>query len=438
MDRRNAAILTQVPSGEERKIRRRWIVAASAIPLFGIVAAFGIAPGAQVDYIPTRTVVEQLPLPVFAAMGAESDEFWREERIQRGDTIANLLSRLQVRDPQAFEFLRTTRGTRSLYQLVPGRTVQARTTAEGRLLSLRYLNGGVALQVERDGDRLSVSEQPVSLEPRLEMKSGEIRTSLFAATDAMGLPDGVATQIAEIFGSEIDFHRDLRKGDRFSVVYELAYSNGEPARVGRVVAAEFVNNGKAHRAVWYQPADGSGGYYAPDGKNLRAAFLRSPLEFSRVTSGFSNSRYHPVLKEWRAHRGIDYGAPTGTRVRATADGVVQLAGRQNGYGNIVVIQHHGAYSTAYGHLSGFSRGLRKGSRVSQGDIIGFVGMTGLASGPHLHYEFRVNNEQRDPLRVALPTAQPIAPHQQASFDAHARPLGLRMELLRTTRLVRLD
>jgi murein DD-endopeptidase MepM/ murein hydrolase activator NlpD len=271
------------------------------------------------------------------------------------------------------------------------------------------------------------------------MASGEIQASLFAATDAAGLPDAIAVQIGEIFGSEIDFHRDLRKGDRFTVVYEMVHVRGEPLRAGRVLAAEFINDGKAHRAVWFQGPDGhSGGYYAPDGKNLRKAFLRSPLEFSRISSGFSGARYHPVLKEWRAHRGIDYAAATGTKVRATADGVVEYIGRQNGYGNLIVLQHSGRHSTAYGHLNGFASGLRRGSRVSQGDVIGFVGSTGLATGPHLHYEFRVDGQQRNPMSVAMPAAEPVPAHLRTAFEAAAGSLSSRLEQIAGLNLARLD
>ena len=222
------------------------------------------------------------------------------------------------------------------------------------------------------------------------------------------------------------------------MVYETLYGNGEPAKTGRVLAVEFINDGKSYRAVYFQGADGNGGYYAPDGKNLRKAFLRSPLEFSRISSGFSRARFHPVLKTWRAHRGVDYAAPTGAKVRATANGTVVFAGSQSGYGNLVILQHQGQYTTAYGHLSAFAKGLRKGQRVSQGDIIGRVGMTGLATGPHLHYEFRVNGDQRDPLRVAMPAAAPLAAKNLTAFHQAAKPLIARLEMLRDTNLASLD
>jgi murein DD-endopeptidase MepM/ murein hydrolase activator NlpD len=221
------------------------------------------------------------------------------------------------------------------------------------------------------------------------------------------------------------------------VVYEMFNHLGRPVKSGRVLAAEFVNQKKSYRAVWFQDADGQGGYYTPEGKNLRKAFLRSPLEFSRVTSGFA-MRFHPILQRWRAHKGIDYGAPAGTRVKATGDGVVEFVGRQGGYGNVIVLRHGGGVMTTYGHLRAFATGIRKGARVGQGDVIGFVGQTGLATGPHLHYEFQVNNQHRNPLTIAFPAAQPVAPERMAAFRAAAQPLAARLDLLATTNLALLE
>jgi murein DD-endopeptidase MepM/ murein hydrolase activator NlpD len=269
------------------------------------------------------------------------------------------------------------------------------------------------------------------------MKSGEIRSSLFAATDDAGIPDNVAVQLTEIFGTEIDFHRELRRGDRFSVVYETIYHHGQPLRAGRVLAAEFVNDGKSHKAVYYAAAASGGAYHTPDGKSRRAAFLRSPLEVSRITSGFAMRR-HPIMQDWRAHKGVDYAAPTGTRVKATADGVVDFAGRQNGYGNIIVLKHHGRYSTHYGHLNAFAPGMKKGSRVSQGDVIGYVGATGWATGPHLHYEFRIDNVHQNPLSAALPVEIPLDGAALAEFRRQSEPLMARIELVRSTQIALLD
>ena len=433
------SILSQKLFPSARKFRLRWLVAVSALPLFGVVAAFGIAPGTETAHVPVHTVVESLALPSIAAVGEDNPYFWREERIQRGDTVASLLSRLDVNSEDIRAFLAEAKHAPALYQLKPGKTLQAQTTEDGALLSLRYHYGTTTMmQVDKRDGHFQARELPLPLERQLVMGSGEIRSSLFAATDAANMPDAVATQMADVFSTDIDFHRDLKRGDRFAVVYEAFYDKGELVKTGHIMAAEFVNNGKAYRAVYFQDKAGHGDYYTPEGKNLRKAFLRSPLEFSRITSGFTLARFHPILKEWRAHKGIDYAAPMGTKVKATADASVEFVGQQHGYGNVIMLQHQGKYETVYGHLSAFAKGLHQGQHVAQGDVIGYVGMTGLATGPHLHYEFRVAGVQRDPLSIELPTAFPIAADQKGEFARVTQSLMARLELLHGTNLAALD
>jgi murein DD-endopeptidase MepM/ murein hydrolase activator NlpD len=445
MEKKNAILAEKASrlspiAGQRGRISPQWLAALAIVPLLGMVAAFGIAPDTATETVVLHRVVEDIPLALSAQADAlSSEEFWREERIQRGDTIGSLLARLQVDDPKASAYLRAARHVRSLYQLVPGRTVRAVTTDNGELVNLRYLNGdGTELVVQKRGDDFFAREQPLATEQRLLMSSGEIQTSLFAATDAAGLSDGVAVQLADVFSSEVDFHRDLRPGDRFAVVFEAFYSNGEFVRTGRIVAAEFANAGRTYRAIYFQDSQGRGGYYTPEGKNLRKTFLRSPLEFSRISSGFSTSRFHPVLNTWRAHKGVDYAAPRGTRVKVTADGYVQFVGQQGGYGNLIVVRHNNAYSTAYGHLSAFAKGLHAGQRVNQGDVIGFVGMTGLATGPHLHYEFRVNGMHQNPLRLAVPPGPPITAELRIAFEESLRPLLEQLELIRGMNLAAIN
>ena len=400
-----------------------------------MVAAFGTV---QVDPEPliAQTVIEHLALPQGPVTGA--GVFFREERFERGDTISALLERFDVDDQDASLLLRSPNATLPFRWLRPGSTVQAKTGEDGTLLSMWFIGGRDQLiSIDRAGEEFAASEKPADLERQATMKSGEIRSSLFSATDAAGLSDGVATQIADIFAGDIDFHRDLRLGDKFTVIFETFSLLGRPVKTGRVLAAEFINQERSYRAVWFEDTDGHGGYYTPEGKNLRKAFLRSPLEFSRITSGFS-MRYHPILKEWRAHRGIDYGAPTGTRVKATSDGTVDFLGRRGGYGKVVVLRHSGGITTIYGHMSRFANGLRRGARVGQGELIGYVGQTGLATGPHLHYEFRVNDQYRNPLKVAFPAARPLSPERLAAFRAVAAPLALQLDLLATTNLALLE
>lgn len=436
-------ILAQLQSYRAAKPGPFWAALGLAgVSLFGMVAAFGTAPTTQEIQGFQVSVIEQLPLPTLRAIDTVSEIFTREERIQRGDTVASLLARLGVTDDAALDFLRSSPDTQAIFrQLSPGKSVTVRIDGHGELLWLLFpLNGGKdqALAVERQGAGFKAGEQVLKLETQVLMKSAEIRHSLFGATDAAGIPDSIATQLADIFGGDIDFHRDLRKGDRFAVIYETMNHMGKLVRTGRILAAEFATAGRNLRAVWYQGEDGQGGYYTADGKNIRKAFLRSPLEFSRITSGFSLARFHPLLQKWRAHTGIDYGAPVGTRVRTTGDGVVESVGIKGGYGKAVVLRHQGRYTTLYAHLSGFAPGLRAGMRVAQGDVIGFVGATGLATGPHLHYEFRTNGVYQNPLAIALPSAPPLAPHQMARFRSSAQAQLARIEMVRGTNLALLD
>ena len=418
------------------KIARRTALAA-VLPFVGVVAAFGIAPDTATEEVVVKPVVETVALaPVSESTG--DDTYWREERVQRSDTFASLLSRLRIEDADAVQFLRHSAEAKGLRQLVPGRVVRAHTTEDGRLIELRYSTGLTVLTAKPAGESFRVREEFAPLERRIVMRSAEIKSSLFAATDAARLTDAVAGQLADIFSTDIDFHKDLRRGDRFTVVYEMFYEAGEPVRSGRVLAAEFVNQDKPYQAVWYQHADGQGDYYTPDGKSIKKAFLRSPLEFSRISSGFTEARFHPILQRWRAHKGTDYAAPNGTGVKATADGVVESASYDRGYGNMVVLRHQQRYTTLYGHLSGFAQGIFRGARVSQGQVIGYVGATGLATGPHLHYEFRIDDVHQDPLRVVMPEAPPITAEKRASFDGVARPMAQRLVLLRQTNLARLD
>ena len=432
-----SAILAEKPySTLRRRQRRRWFLALAGVPSLGVVAAFGIAPETPIESIELREVsqVVALPLPV-TGEPTDGDTYWREEAILRGDTLASLLARLDVDDPEALAYLNSTRSARPLYRLVPGRTLRAVTTGEGRLLTLRYAKGDDnELVVRRDGEQFLTAEEQIATESEQVMTAGVIETSLFAATDRAGLSDAVAVQLADIFSSEIDFHRDLQPGDRFSVVYEALFAGGEFLRSGRILAAEFTNEGRTYRAVYFQDPYGRGGYYTPDGKNVRRAFLRSPLEFSRITSGFARARLHPVLKIWRAHKGVDYGAPVGTRVRATADGVVEFAGYRGSYGNVIVLRHPNGHSTLYAHLSGFAKGMQPGRRVDQGDAIGNVGMTGLTNGPHLHYEFLVNGVHKNPLGLGIPAGSPVGREMRSTFERTTQPLFERLDLIRDANL----
>jgi murein DD-endopeptidase MepM/ murein hydrolase activator NlpD len=397
----------------------------------GVVAFATIAPDPRSEaQVLTRASVE--PIAIRADQVLPSPQTYiAEERYQRGDTLAAFLGRLGIAESEAARLARL----RPLQQMRPGTFVRAEVGVTGVPRMLSFLSGRDALvqvvaQPKGQDVEYHVGEVASPLQQRVTMKSGTIRTSLFAATDAAGIPDAVGMQVAEIFGGDVDFHRDLRKGDRFSVVYEEHHFAGTPVRAGRVLAAEFISGSRTYRAILYGRS-----YYTPDGKNLRKAFLRSPLEFSRVSSGFGMRR-HPIAHAWRAHKGIDYAAPIGTRVRAAGDGVVEYAGPKGGYGNVVILRHNGQYATVYAHLSRIS--VKRGERVAQNDTIGAVGQTGWATGPHLHYEFRIAGEARNPNSIAMPAAHPVPAQEMAQFRAQAEPLAARLDLLADTALALLE
>jgi len=383
-----------------------------------VVAFATIAPSRDARHEPAKTpLIESLAIRPDAV--PEPKSYVREDVYQRGDTLPAFIERLGIEGPHIAKLAKL----RALQQLRPGTHVRAEVSTDGEPIALSFLGGRdslIKIVAEANG-YYRVTDDRAQFQTQIEMKSGLIRSSLFAATDDANIPDSIAMQLGDVFSGDIDFHRDLRKGDRFSVIYELHYLNGRPVRAGRVLAAEFTNNGKTFRAVHY-----GNGYYAPDGKNLRKAFMRSPLEFSRVSSGFGMRR-HPIAQAWKKHEGIDYAAPTGTRVRAVGDGVVEHAGPKGGYGNVVILRHHGQYATVYAHLSRIA--VRKGARVAQNDTIGAVGQTGWATGPHLHYEFRVAGQARNPFSIAMPSANPVAQQDLPAFRNHAAALVERLDLL---------
>jgi murein DD-endopeptidase MepM/ murein hydrolase activator NlpD len=325
-------------------------------------------------------------------------------------------------------------------QVRAGKSIRAQTNDEGEL---EWLQAGLqdsgdkpgkSILITRDANgKLSAVEALAKLERRVEMRSGEIHSSLFAATDDAQIPDNVATQIVSMFETNVDF-RHLQRGDHFNVVYETFWQNGEFVNTGRVLAGEFGNAGKLFQSVWFDESGGSGGYYSFDGKSLKKAFLKSPLEFTRVSSGFS-MRVHPISGQWKRHTGVDFAAVTGTPIRATSDGVIEHLGPQGGYGNLVIVKHWSNYSTAYAHMSRFANGMHKGSKVSQGEVIGYVGTTGWSTGPHLHYEFRVNNEPRDPSSISVAAAAPLAPNDLVKFRNVASDMSHRFALLRPERQI---
>ncbi|PPC92596.1 MAG: peptidase M23 [Methylotenera sp.] len=425
----------------ERKFKLRWILAISCLPLFGIYTAFGIAPQTIIGNVPTTNITEEIILPEMLANDDEvSQQYWYKEHVRRDDTLNSLLSRLNIRNRDAIDYLRSDNiASEIAASLKPGHQIEAQTDIDGNLIALEYqLDRDQFIAINKTSEGYAASKIVHQLEMRPILKSAEIRSSLFGATDDANIPDSIAIQVAEMFESEIDFHSDLRRGDHFNVIYEGSYDDGELLKTGDVLAAEFVNNGKVYRAVGFRDANNQMQYYTPEGKSLHKSFLRSPLEFTRISSGFSLGRFHPVLQRLRAHKGVDMAAPTGTRIKASGDAVVDFVGQKGGYGNVIVLKHDNGVSTVYGHLSRFSAGLRRGAKIAQGEIIGFVGMSGLATGPHLHYEFLLNGKHHDPMKVALPKANPIEPHQRVAFNTISQQMSAQLDLLGVSNIAALD
>lgn len=359
------------------------------------------------------------------------DENWLSAAVRRGDNLSSIFNRHGVSAQDLGQVMALGGDTRALKKIFPGTEVRLQISDDGRLNALVYPIGDAReLRVERTDAGFTATTIEHEIEKRIVQASGEIHDSLFMAANRAGLSDNLIMELASIFAYDVDFGLDIRESDRFSLIYEELYVEGEKLRDGNILAAEFVNRGKGFRAVRYVDADGNSDYYSPDGKSLRKAFLRSPVAFTRVSSRFSLGRYHPILNTIRAHKGVDYAAPIGTPVKATGDGKILFKGPNGGYGKTVVIQHGSRYSTLYAHLSKFAR-INRGQRVSQGQVIGYVGATGLATGPHLHYEFRLNGIHRNPLTVKLPNAAPLASAYLDDFTHQASPLLAQLDTMQS-------
>ncbi len=425
---------------------RKWVIVGFfSFPVLGaVVAIAGSVQNSPVDSALGNpdVVVEAVELNLADQGVYTFDPLVAEERIRRGDTLVGLLERMGVNTAGLATFLGQDKTARNLVNLRAGRVLTVQQTADGDLQWLRYKSGidedsQESILIQKRNGQFVAKLESVNFEKQIVFRSGRIESSLFAAADKAGMPDSVAIQLTEIFGSDIDFHRELQKGDEFKVVYEDLTLEGRSARSGRVLAVEFVNNNKPYKAYWFAPSGNrNAGYYNEEGRSLKKSFLRSPLAFSRISSGFTPRRFHPIQQRWKAHNGVDYAAPTGTPIMATASGTVKFSGWQNGYGNFVEIQHHSGYSTAYAHLSRFGKGVKVGQKVEQGDVIGYVGATGWATGPHLHYEFRVNRVPQNPLSITVAQAEPLDRNAFSEFKRVQLALDRRMELATAQRLAR--
>lgn len=363
-----------------------------------------------------------------------ADSQWLTLRVKKGDSLAAIFKRNGLDAGELHAIMQLGKDTKRLRYVQPGQQLRIQIDQDKALQTLVYdLNKYETLAVHRDGDSFVSSYHHKNVEKRINHASGMIRSSLFEAGGDAGLSDKLTMELAHIFAWDVDFALDIRQGDHFTVLYEEHFLNGVKVNEGPIIAAEFVNQGQSFHAIRYTDDSGHSDYYSPAGHSMRKAFLRTPVDFRRISSRFGK-RKHPVLNSIRMHKGVDYAAPTGTPIRASGDGKVIHKGRKGGYGRTVIIQHGGRYSTLYAHMKSYRRGIHVGKRVKQGQVIGYVGSSGRATGPHLHYEFRVNGVHRNPLTVKLPNAQPINSKYKDTFIAHAQSLMSQLEVYKETSL----
>ena len=433
------------PRNRRPLLRKRYLVGAGGAGLIGLALSGFISPAEprtsagvfeaterinHTGFSPSNAALSiPLPLPARAdapSLKAESEPVNVIVEVKKGDTLSGIFTRLK-RLSDLLDLMRSPEANDLATRIMPGDRLRL-ISQNGSLIELDYLpRGATPLAFVRKDGTFYMAGAPSHMERRIYYAYGRIQNSLFEDGHRAGLSDKLIMQLARIFGWDIDFALDLRQGDYFTVVYDTVYDHGDRVGEGNILAAEFVNRGQRFVAIRYTTPDGQSGYYTPEGRSLRKAFLRTPVQFSYISSRFNLHRKHPILNRIRAHKGVDYAAPIGTPVRAAGDGKVAFVGWKGGYGRFIVLQHGQTYSTAYGHLSRFASGLRIGKTVKQGQVIGYVGKSGLATGPHLHYEFRVNGRHQNPLTIKLPNALPIASKYLADFKTASAPLLAQLE-----------
>jgi murein DD-endopeptidase MepM/ murein hydrolase activator NlpD len=406
--------------------RRGWLVAGTTFPVLAAAVTWLLvrspAPEAPAP-IDLTALVQQAPEPVDD--GPDSVEY----TVQRDDTLDQIFRSVGL-DVDTLAELRARPEIRKALDILRPGDIITLVHVDGVLQSLnRQISNTLTLSVARAGQGYAVNYIENPLESEIVGKRARIESSLFAAGQKAGMNSRTIMTLAnQIFGWDIDFALDIREGDEFGVLYEQKFQDGSYVTDGRVLAAEFVNQGKTHRAVWFESKDGTvEGYFTPEGKGMRKAFLRAPLDFTRISSVFNPRRVHPLSGRVRAHKGVDYAAPTGTPIYAAGDGRIEFAGRKGGYGNAVIIDHGRGITTLYGHMSRFGKAARGGRAVKQGELIGYVGSTGASTGPHLHYEYRVNGVHKDPSTIPLPRTE-IPSQYLAEFRAQAEVSLARLDL----------
>ena len=366
---------------------------------------------------------------------AEEESLVKQVVVANGDTLSTVFAKVGLQPSVVHDVLASSKDAKQLTNLKVGQRLEFELDEQGNLLQLRSpLSKLESIHLQRSDSGYVLKKEKLKPEIETSYAYGRIESSLFLAAKRAGLSHNLTMDLANVFGYDIDFALDIRKGDTFEVVYEKKKVDGETVGTGNILAARFTNRGKTYTAVRYTNKQGNSSYYTADGQSMRKAFIRTPVDYARISSRFSNGRKHPILNKIRAHKGVDYAAPRGTPIKSAGDGKVLLAGRKGGYGNTVVIQHGNHYRTLYGHMQGFAKGISNGATVKQGQIIGYIGTTGLSTGPHLHYEFQIDGVHVDPLGLKLPMADPIAKNEKQRFLQLSKPLMARMDEERSTML----
>lgn len=433
----------------ERHSVLRWTAFAAASVVLGVVIAKTSSHTQTPDSLPSFKEVKpsqdemarlsfELTLPELQAKQEILDDLnhepvkqWKEFTVKSGDSLSKLFKRAGFKPLQLDEVMKSGTAAKKLTKIFPKDVIRILTDDQGELLALRHeIDPETYLLVEREHGELLAKEYKHNIETRVAHADGIIDSSLFMAANEAGIAENVIMELAGIFGWDIDFALDIRKGDNFKLLYEEIYRNGEKIKNGEILAAEFVNDGEVYRAVRYtNPKTSRTEYYTPEGKSMRKEFLRTPVNFTRISSRFTTKRFHPVLQKFRSHKGVDYAAKRGTPIRAAGDGKVIFKGKKGGYGRVVILQHGSKYTTVYAHLNSYNKKIRVGKRVKQGQTIAYVGSSGLATGPHLHYEFRVNGVHRNPQTVKLPSSQPVPKQYRADFELATSAVLAQLDLL---------
>jgi murein DD-endopeptidase MepM/ murein hydrolase activator NlpD len=433
------------PASKFRWAREGWILGGGAcllvlLTLLGIPSWASILHHDAVQPVTRETLALQLP-PAPKETAPVAIASWKTVEVQPGETLSEIFQAQGFGAADLASVMASGKDTGALKTLHPGDQVAFLANAQGHFKGFRYSPDSatqVTLTAKADGG-MAASVTTLPVERRVHFAHGEVQGSLFAAGEKAGLSETMVLKLADVFKYDIDFIKDLKKGDRFTLVYDDVYRDGKYSGGGDILAAEFINNGHRYTAYRFKQGDGSIAYYSQDGRPLRKGLMRTPVAFTRISSSFG-MRHHPILGYNRLHKGVDYAAPTGTPIHAAGDGVITFRGRSHGYGNFITIRNTPKYTTAYGHMSRFAKGLHVGSHVTQGEVIGYVGQTGMATGPHLHYEVRVDGRPENPLTVTMPKPEPLSAKLMVAFRAQTAPMVARIQMIdnATQRLARAD